>query len=112
MTSDKLKLVRVTLFVENLDTQTSFYGETLKLPAFDVRTGWSEYGNGDVTIALHKGKGRKPRLEFVTEDSLEQTREELNARGARFGPIKERLGKRITVGKDKDGNTIQLSEQP
>ena len=112
MNSEALKLVRVTLFVEDLDAQTAFYGDSLKLPAVDVRAGWSEFGDGDVTIALHKGKGRKPRLEFVTAGSLEESRAYLNVRGARLGPIKEIRGKRIVTGKDRDGNNIQISEQP
>lgn len=111
MSSKSLKLVRVTLFVEDLEAQTAFYGDTLDLPPVDVRTGWSEYGNGDVTIALHRGKGRKPRLEFVAKGSLEEARDYFNDRGARLGAIKELRGKRIVVGKDKDGNTIQISKQ-
>ena len=112
MNYETLKLVRVTLFVENLEAQTTFYGDTLKLPAVEVRAGWSEFGDGDVTIALHKGKGRKPRLEFVTVGSLEESCTYLNSRGARLGPIKEVRGKRIMIGKDRDGNNIQISEQP
>lgn len=112
MSKVALRLVRVTLFVDNLEAQTAFYGDALSLPPVDVRDGWSEFGNGDVTIALHRGKGRKPRLEFVTTGSLEDARVYLKERGARIGEIKERLGKRIAVGKDKDGNTIQISERP
>ncbi|MEM6452440.1 MAG: VOC family protein [Cyanobacteria bacterium P01_D01_bin.105] len=112
MNCETLKLVRVTLFVENLEAQTAFYGETLKLPAIDIRAGWSEFGDGDVTIALHHGKGRKPRLEFVTAGSLEDSRTYLNAQGARLNPIKELRGKPILMGKDRDGNNIQISEQP
>lgn len=111
MSTRTLKLVRVTLFVEDLEAQTEFYGGTLDLPPVDVRAGWSEYGSGDVTIALHRGKGRKPRLEFVTKGSLEDSRDYFNDRGARLGAIKELLGKRIVKGKDKDGNTIQISEK-
>ena len=111
MSYETLKLVRVTLFVENLEAQTAFYGDTLNLPARDVRAGWSEFGDGDVTIALHKGKGRKPRLEYVTFGSLEESRTYLNSRGARLSPIKEVRGKRILVGKDKEGNNIQIAEQ-
>lgn len=112
MNYEPLKLVRVTLFVEDLEAQTEFYADTLQLPAVEVRSGWSEFGDGDVTIALHKGKGRKPRLEFVAVGSLEESCANLNARGARIGPIREVAGKRVVVGKDKDGNNIQISEQP
>ena len=112
MNDDPPKLVRVTLFVENLDAQTAFYGDVLQLPARDIRRGWAEFGDGDVTIALHKGKGRKPRLEFVVAGKLELLRANLNARGARLGPVKEVNGKRVMAGKDKDGNNIQISERP
>lgn len=111
MKPESLKLVRVTLFVENLETQTSFYRDKLNLPPVDVRAGWSEFGDGEVTIALHRGKGRKPRLEFETECCLEDLRACLAERGVRLGVIKEVRAKRIVVGKDKDGNTIQISER-
>jgi len=48
MKPESLKLVRVTLFVENLETQTSFYRDKLNLPPVDVRAGWSEFGFTEV----------------------------------------------------------------
>lgn len=101
----------MTFFVEDLEAQTKFYAETLNLPPADIRVGWSEFGCGNVTIAFHRGKGRKPRLEFVCNNTLEQSQDYFRGRGARLGEIREFLGKRIIVGKDKDGNSIQISEQ-
>ena len=106
-----IKLTRVTLFVDDLDGQTAFYRDVLELEIVEIRKGWSEFRSGCCVIALHKGKGRKPRLEFHTTDSLEAAREALNSRGARLGPIKTLAGKRVSLGKDLDGNTIQLAEQ-
>ncbi|OED44238.1 hypothetical protein AB833_01910 [Chromatiales bacterium (ex Bugula neritina AB1)] len=89
-----------------------FYLDALNLPTVDMRAGWSEFGSGDVTIALHRGKSRKPRFEFVTDGCLEESREYFNGRGARLGPVKEVRGKRIMTGRDKDEINIQVTELP
>lgn len=106
-----LQLKRIVLFVEDLDRQTRCYGDVLGLAAHDLRDGWSEFAAGACTIALHRGKGRRPRLEFACDGALEQARELLIARGAKLGKIESLRGGRFCRGKDGDGNQIQLSEK-
>ena len=108
--SMKLELQRITFFVENLAGTTEFYRCALGLVANDIREGWAGFaGSGGVEIAFHSGKGRRPRLEFTTANDLGETREYLNERGARLGPIKEVRGRQVCLGKDRDGNSIQVS---
>lgn len=52
------------------------------------------------------------KLEFVTSDNPEAVRSRLNSQGARLGAVKELRGKRVLAGKDREGNNIQISEQP
>ena len=110
MTAMALRLKRIVLFVDDLDRQTGYYRDLLGLPACDLRDGWSEFGKGDTSLALHRGRGRKPRLEFECDRPLERAREALIARGAKLGEIQSLRGRRFCRGKDRDGNQIQISE--
>ena len=104
-----LTLRRIVIFVENLDRQTTIYGDLLALPAHDIRAGWSEFDTGDCTIALHRGKGRKPRLEFVTDDDLADILRHLKARGLKAAKLETRLGTTVVAAKDAEGNSIQIA---
>lgn len=106
-----IELRRITFFVDDFDKQTAFYKDVLGLEVVEIRRGWSEFRSGQFLIALHKGKGRRPRLEFEALACLEESRDMLNAKGAKLGPIKELTGRRVSAGRDKDGNTVQLSER-
>lgn len=46
-------------FVEVLEAQTAFYGDTHSLPPIDVRSGLSEGSEGDVIFALHPSNKRQ-----------------------------------------------------
>lgn len=105
-----LKLRYITFFVTDLDKETSFYSEVLSLKAADIRSGWSEYKvSKDFNIAFHKGKGKRPRLTFSTNEDITQVREGLIKKGARLSPLKDHgNGKMSCKGKDKDGLTIEI----
>ncbi|MBI3899672.1 MAG: VOC family protein [Gammaproteobacteria bacterium] len=107
----KLQLHRITFFVENVANATDFYRDTLGLSVAEIRTGWSAFKvSRNVEIAFHAGKGRQPRLEFSTGAELSVAREYFNERGARLGPIKQLAGRKMCAGKDKDGNTISITQ--
>ena len=105
-----LKLRYITFFVTDLDKETSFYSEVLKLKAADIRTGWSEYKvSKDFNIAFHKGKGKRPRLTFSTSGDLTKVREDLIKKGARLSPLKDHGNGTLSCkGKDKEGLTIEI----
>ena len=109
MTPD-IRVHRITFFVDDLDAITAYYRDALGLPVADVREGWSAFrASKDTEIAFHRGKGRRPRIELVVKCDLRAVRAALNARGARLGECKSVRGRDVCVGKDKDGNSVQLS---
>jgi len=105
-----LSLKRITFFVENLPAATSYYSDALGMKGSDIRTGWSAYkASGKFEIAFHKGKGKKPRLEFFTTDDLATVRERMNKDGAKLRPI-EILSESVhrCRGKDPERNSIEI----
>ncbi|MEM7283336.1 MAG: hypothetical protein AAF438_17095 [Pseudomonadota bacterium] len=110
MNNSEPTLFRITFFVEDLETQTSFYSDSFGLEPIDVRNGWSEYRSGDFLIAFHKGKGRKPRLEFRANGPIGTAIQSLEERGVKFGAAKEIAGVTVVEGKDPSGLTIQLRD--
>jgi len=62
----------------------------LGMKGTDIRDGWSaNKASGKFEIAVHRGKGRKPRLQFITNEDLATVRERMNNAGAKLGPITE-----------------------
>ncbi len=109
-----LTLRRITFFVEDLPAATSYYSDVLGIKGSDIRSGWSAYKiSGKFEIAFHRGKGRKPRLEFVTKQDLVLLREKMNKEGARLGPIKE-VSQNVfkCVGKDPEKNRVEIFSVP
>ena len=97
----KIRVKRITFFVDDLDAATKYYRGTLGLGVADVREGWSSFhASRDIEIAFHRAKGRGPRIELLVEGDL---------RGARLGSCKKVRGREICIGKDSDGNSVQLS---
>jgi len=109
-----LKLRRITFFVEDLPAATTYYGDTLGMAPADVRKGWSAYKvSKSFEIAFHRGKGKYPRLQFVTTKDLGSVREKMNQNGAKLGPIKDFSDSVMRCsGKDKDRNTIEIFFDP
>lgn len=109
-----MQIARIILFTAQMDIMSRFYGEVLGLEQISREKGWQEFSAGATNIALHSGPpspGKKgPKIVFHSDD-VPSLREELVARGAKFG--KAKLGEVFTLcdGKDPDGNPIQLSNR-
>jgi len=105
-----LTLSRITFFVEDLPAETSYFSDALGMKGSDIRDGWSAYKvAGKFEIAFHRGKGRKPRFEFITKEDLATVRERMIKAGAKLEPIKE-VSKNVFKirGKDPQKNMIEI----
>ena len=105
-----LTLKRITFFVVDLPASTSYYSDALGMQGADIRDGWSAYKvSGKFQIAFHRGKGRKPRFEFVTNEDLATVRQRMNNEGAKLGPVTE-VSKSVfrCRGKDPEKNSIEI----
>ena len=107
-----LKMRSVILFTPQMEEMSRFYGEVLGLKQISAEPGWREFAAGSVGIALHSGSaspGRKgPKIAFHAP-GVAALREKLNARGARFGKVRQGDDFCLCDGKDPDGNPVQLS---
>jgi catechol-2,3-dioxygenase len=105
-----LKLKHIVLFAEDLEQQKSYYRDVLGLPVKVDRGGWVEFEvGGDCTLALHQGKGRKPRLDFEVYN-LAESRRHLLEQGADLSEVESFLGKWVCQGKDSEGNSLRITE--
>jgi catechol 2,3-dioxygenase-like lactoylglutathione lyase family enzyme len=109
-----LRLRRIILFTRSLDTLIAFYRDILGLP---VRTGsaeegWVEFDAGGCGLALHRGKPKpgSSKCAFGSSD-VRKTREELMARGAKLGKVKDFGDLVLCEGRDPDGNFFQISNR-
>jgi len=109
-----MRMARVILFTARMDAMTKFYREVLGLKQVSEEKGWREFAAGGASIALHSGPsspGRKgPKIVFYAKD-VTSMREELVARGAIFGKVRQGAVLCLCDGKDPDGNPIQLSNR-
>jgi catechol 2,3-dioxygenase-like lactoylglutathione lyase family enzyme len=109
-----MKFARVILFTGQMEAMSRFYGQVLGLTVVSEEKGWREFAAGGATIALHSGPAspgsKGPKIVFHADD-VASMRQELVARGAKFG--KARQGEQFCLcdGKDPDGNPIQLSDR-
>lgn len=103
-----MKLARVILFTRHMATMTAFYRDVLGLSLKIQEKGWVEF---DV-LALHEGTGKVGtiKLAFGSTD-VAKTRDQLAARGARMGKVKDFGGLVLCDGKDPDGNLFQISNR-
>ncbi|MDJ0942289.1 MAG: VOC family protein [Kiloniellales bacterium] len=98
------------IFVSDLDKQAAYYRDRLGLTVLEEREGWVEFDAGGCSIALHRGR-RKPRLDFVTTEPLDQVRDGLTIRGAKLQEIKQDALCRYCRGRDAEGNPFQISTE-
>lgn len=103
-----MKLARVILFARNMAAMTAFYREVLGLPVKVQEEGWVEFDG----LALHHGspKPGSTKLAFGSKD-VAKTREELIARGAVMGKVKDFGSLVLCDGKDPEGNLFQISNR-
>ncbi len=105
---DALTLAQVVHFVSDFEEAVRFYRDTLHFPVIEEREGWMQFDAGAVPIALHRGAGRKPRLDFTTDDDLSLLRDELNEAGAKLAEIRELDGLYYCNGRDPDDRMIRI----
>jgi catechol 2,3-dioxygenase-like lactoylglutathione lyase family enzyme len=109
-----MKMARVILFTGQMDAMSKFYGEVLGLQQVSEEKGWREFDAGGARIALHSGPaspGHKgPKIVFYAKD-VAALRQELVAKGARFGTVRQGELFCLCDGKDPDGNPVQLSNR-
>ena len=111
-----MDIVRIILFVRDLDGMVTFYDEVLGL--IEVAGGdavWREFDAGGCRIALHGGgrgerSPRTPKVVFYCDD-VGAERDRLNARGAGFGKVKVAGDLHLCDGEDPEGNALQLSNR-
>jgi len=103
-----MKLARVILFARNMATMTAFYRDVLGLPVKSEEEGWVEFDG----FALHRGapKPGSTKLAFASKD-VAKTREELVARGATMGKVKDFGSLVLCDGQDSEGNLFQISNR-
>jgi catechol 2,3-dioxygenase-like lactoylglutathione lyase family enzyme len=109
----RLEVARIILFTKRMDEMTWFYRDVLGLEIVRDQENWREFDGGAVRIALHSGPpspgARGPKVAFKIED-VPAAREELNKRGAKFGPVKK-AEFTLCDATDPDGNHVQLSNR-
>lgn len=109
-----LEMRRIVLFTKDMAGMTAFYRDVLGLKQRSDEPGWKDFEAGGCNIALHNGTSepgrRPPKIVFYARD-VAAMRDALNARGARFGKVKEGKGLVLCDGKDPDGNPVGLSNR-
>ena len=113
-------IMEVILYVEDMDSQVSFYRDTLEFPLsyppdLDDYSDqmWVTFDTGACTLALHGGgKGRPgpdaPKFVFGVEN-IHDTRQFLLDRGVLLGEIRSAApGIYICDGEDPEGNKFSI----
>jgi catechol 2,3-dioxygenase-like lactoylglutathione lyase family enzyme len=101
-----MKLVRIVLFCEDLARSTEFY-KSLQLPIVEEREGFIVFNAGHSHIALHQGKNRKPRFEYLVDD-LEAVCAQFIGSRLNPGEVKALGANSYFDIKDRDGNTLRV----
>lgn len=113
-TKTTVKAARLIIFTKNMKKMAAFYSGALGLKCLEDDNTWKRFDAGGIEIALHSGspeRGRKaPKLSFYARD-VARKREQLNAQGAKFGPVRIFDKLHMSDGKDPDGNPLQLSNR-
>jgi predicted enzyme related to lactoylglutathione lyase len=116
-------IIEIILYVEDMDSQVSFYRDTLGLPLSyppdleDYSSQmWITFATGECILALHGGgKGRfgsdAPKFVFQVEN-VQETRRYLNERGVLVGEIRTAApGVTVCDGEDPEGNKFSIESQ-
>lgn len=115
-----LQILKVILYVQDMDAQVRFYRDVLGLAVKNPQgisnfsdQYWVEMETGACTLVLHGGGQRRlgedaPKVAFAVSD-LAAVREQLMQRGARLGPIRSPAPDvQVCDGVDPEGNHFSL----
>ena len=114
------EIMKVILFVEDMDSQVSFYRDKLGLPVKFPKEAenygediWVELDSGPCTLALHTGGKRRfgadaPKIVFRVGDIL-AARQELTDQEVEMGEIRSAApGVWVSDGVDPEGNKFSI----
>ena len=119
---NKMDYVMVT--VSDMGRSVEFYRDKLGVPLKFESSDWTEFQTGTTTLALHGGgRPQPPSADFGPKagtcsigfnvSNLDQTYEELNAKGVRFvmpPKLQEAEGIKLAVCIDPDGLPVSFAE--
>lgn len=116
-------LTKAILYVNDIDTQTKFYRDQLKLQvkSFKCIEGrndkqWVEFETGQCTLVLHGNLNKqfgedRPKLAFHVDD-FETAYKTLIEHGVKLGPVRSpSSGLKIAEGADPEGNPFTIDCQ-
>lgn len=108
------KLTYVIKFVADMDRAVEFYRDFLGLPLKSQSPGWSEFGTGETTLALHPASAKNPaggiELGFTVPD-LQHFHREMSQKGVQFimPPTKQDFGGELAQFVDSEGGHCSVS---
>ena len=102
------KLKYVIEFVADMDRAVKFYRDVVGLPLKFTSPGWSEFGTGETSFALHPASQKnRPGTYDVgfTVSDLQQFYEQMQTKGVRFSmpPTKQDFGGTLAQFLDTEG---------
>lgn len=116
-------IVEIILYAEDMDSQVSFYRDTLGLPLsypqdLEDYSGqmWVTFDTGTCTLALHGGGRRDfgvdaPKFVFEVGD-IQKTHQNLLDRGVLLGDIRTAApGVLVCDGEDPEGNKFSIESR-
>jgi lactoylglutathione lyase len=114
--SHVMTLNYVIKFVADMKKAVAFYRDVLGLPLKFESPGWSEFGTGETTLALHPASEKNPpgtvELGFAVSD-IQKFHSELIAKGVHFSmpPTKQDFGGLLAQFVDSEGVHCSVSGQ-
>ena len=110
------KLTYVIEFVADMDRAVSFYRDVIELTLKFQSPGWSEFGTGETTLALHPASDKDPagKLEIgIAVPNLQQFYKDMSDKGVKFTmpPTKQDFGGTLAQFVDSEGARITVSGQ-
>ena len=108
------KLTYVIEFVADMDRAVSFYRDVIGLTLKFQSPGWSEFGTGETTLALHpaSGKDAAGKVEIgIGVPNLQQFFDDMSGKGVKFTmpPTKQDFGGMLAQFIDSEGARITVS---
>jgi predicted enzyme related to lactoylglutathione lyase len=108
------KLSYIIEFVADMDRAIKFYRDTIGLPLKFHSPGWSEFGTGETTLALHPASEKNPagkvEMGFNVPD-LQEFHTEMEGKGVQFpmAPARQDFGGLLAQFVDSEGAQVTVS---